>query len=206
MAYAMHHHQHHHQFYSSSHHYPPQTDLAPQAETSKAAAPTETTPFKFDPENSNSMSPYWSHLDQATLAMGLATPAEVTPSTPMRRRQIVSGNKSLDQQDGGDDDEYPSFHAQAPLLRQQYYGFDAVPPSPATQFMMSPQASFAYNYGYGFSPTRMQRRASRHNYKTSTTTTPLKPVERRSLSPTHTIETATESESLEHPPTVATAI
>ena len=28
------------------------------------------------------------------------------------------------------------------------------PPSPATQFMMSPQASFAYNYGYGFSPRR----------------------------------------------------
>ena len=28
------------------------------------------------------------------------------------------------------------------------------PPSPATQFMMSPQANFSYNYGYGFSPVR----------------------------------------------------
>jgi len=32
------------------------------------------------------------------------------------------------------------------------------PPSPATQFMMSPQASFAYSYGYGFSPGRQSGR------------------------------------------------
>jgi hypothetical protein len=186
MAYAM----HHHQFYGQ---YPPQAQ-AVVPETDEVAVPaSEKTPFKYEPDTSNNMSPYWSHLDQATLVMGLATPAEVTPSTPRRRQHLL--DKSLEHQEG-DDDEYPGFRsaAPAPLLRQQYYGFDTVPPSPATQFMMSPQASFAYNYGYGFSPTRMQRRQSRNR-------TPLKPME-RSLSPTHTVDTAAETESLE-PTTMA---
>ena len=120
MAYAMHHHQQ--QYYGQA-----------QSYSEAAAAVTETTPFKFDPDSSNTMSPSWAHLDQATIAMGLATPAQVSPSTP---RRLHGTDQAPAEQEGTD--EYPGFnHAQAPLLRQQYYGvFDAVPPSPATQFMM----------------------------------------------------------------------
>lgn len=134
------------------------------------------TPFKYDPDNSFTHSPYWSHLDQATIAMGLATPAKPpTPMTPPR---------GDDKRDDELDKEASSFHvepafhatAQAPLLRQHYYSHGNyhragsvggmnhecyVPPSPATQFMMSPHAhpnpSFPYNYGYGFSPRRPVR-------------------------------------------------
>jgi hypothetical protein len=201
MAYAMHH--PHQQFYGPSSPYQPEPI---EASTSTTAA-TETTPFKYDPESSNTMSPYWSHLDQATLAMGLATPAKVSPSTPRRRQNA----KPQQQQprEGEDDDEYPVFNtAQAPLIRQQYYGYDAVPPSPATQFMMSPQASFAYNYGYGYSPTRARRSAGRTKFTATNSNnlpTPLKLVEQRQMSssPTHTIETATETESLEQSSTTA---
>lgn len=194
MAYAMHHH-HHQQFYGPSSPYQPHELSEPlEVENSTVAAAESTeTPFKYDPESSNSMSPYWSHLDQATLAMGLATPAKVSPSTPRRRHS----NKQQHEEEVGDD-EYPGFNnnivAQAPLIRQQYYGYDAVAPSPATQFMMSPQASFAYNYGYGFSPTRGLAVTTRRNSaRKAAATTPIKPVE-RPRSPTHTVETtATET-------------
>lgn len=148
----------------------------------------EQTPFKYDPENMNNMSPYWSHLDQATLAMGLATPAKTSPSTPRR-------NENRD-----DDQEHDFAGAQAPLIRQHYYnnGYHHhatdgasngyAPPSPATQFMMSPQgnASFAYNYGYGFSPRRP--RLSKQLEEPD-----------RSHSPS-TVETTAESESDAAPP------
>lgn len=185
MAYSMHHHPQH--YYAPS--YPPVP-----ANTTPVPVAAESSPFKYDPENSNSMSPYWSHLDQATLAMGLATPAKVSPSTPRRRHC---------EREEEDDDVYPGFcTVQGPLLRQQqYYGPDAVPPSPATQFMMSPQASFAYNYGYGFSPTRLRRNSAR---KLANLPTPLKLVERPN-SPTNTIETST-TESLEQSATTTAAV
>jgi hypothetical protein len=129
------------------------------------------TPFKYDPDSSITHSPYWSHLDQATISMGLATPAKPpTPTTPSR------GVDNRDDEDKyhvmtGDHVSQFAVTATAPLLRQHYYslgnygrpgsiGSSAqeafVPPSPATQFMMSPHAipggSFVYPYGYGFSP------------------------------------------------------
>eukprot|EP00934_Nitzschia_sp_Nitz4_P004492 Nitzschia sp. Nitz4//scaffold5_size260463//216593//219051//NITZ4_001016-RA/size260463-augustus-gene-0.84-mRNA-1//1//CDS//3329555442//4482//frame0 len=107
------------------------------------------TPYKY-----NASSPYWGHLDHTTLAMmGIATPQGFSgPKTPSRHTPHspdVHGDMS---------EAVGAVHAQPLLLRQQQYatyGYynnreNYVPPSPATQFMMSPQqASFAYGYnGY----------------------------------------------------------
>jgi hypothetical protein len=229
-AYAMH---QHHQYLSSPQYYgafdpssvyasPPistATDNDTEHPIASDAVETEiiedaaATPYKYDPDNSYTMqSPYWSHLDQATMAMGLATPAMVSPSTTPRRtiggsgtsrkqNRILQNSKAAEgeaatkmaENEGNSEDvngEYPRSAVAhcAPLLlhghgqyhpsssnvgstavnqrHTHYYPFDTaaarnvVPPSPATQFMMSPQASFAYNYGYGFSPARMPRRNS----------------------------------------------
>jgi hypothetical protein len=41
------------------------------------------------------------------------------------------------------------------FVRFQYGAREGyAPPSPATQFMMSPQSGLTYNYAYGFSPRR----------------------------------------------------
>jgi hypothetical protein len=161
----------------------------------------DETPYKHHSDQSYLMqSPNWSHLDQATLAMGLATPA----STP-RRTILLSGGTATNPSKAANhhnptiqtssvaedetsitmtehDDEYlitethpyvvgPIYPGQRPSAYGSYYPTResvatsmpgrtviagvTVPPSPATQFMMSPQASFAYNYGYGISPARM---------------------------------------------------
>lgn len=119
---------------------------------------SEQTPYKYNPS-----SPYWGHLDHTTLAMmGIATPQGIsTPQTPHRGGQSPS--------EGGIPYSHPEdanaavMNAQPLLLRQQYhsYGYYGnreayAPPSPATQFMMSPQANFAYAYGaYGpYSPSQ----------------------------------------------------
>jgi hypothetical protein len=86
-------------------------------------------------------SPFWAHLDQAMLAT-IATPAKAPPqfSTPRKEKNNAGVN------------------AQPLLLQQhQYYGQQYLyesygPPSPATQFMMSPQANY-YSY-YGSSPSK----------------------------------------------------
>ncbi len=117
---------------------------------------THRTPYKPNP-NHVPMSPYWGHLqDHATLSMmGLSSPPGSIPPTPHR-----SVEPSANQEDMSTADIKNNVNAQPLLLRQQYYGYGYgsregyAPPSPATQFMMSPQASFAYNYGYGFSPSR----------------------------------------------------
>lgn len=117
---------------------------------------THRTPYKPNP-NHVPMSPYWGHLqDHATLSMmGLSSPPGSIPPTPHR-----NGEPSSNQEEVSTADVKNSLNAQPLLLRQQYYGYGYgsregyAPPSPATQFMMSPQASFAYNYGYGFSPSR----------------------------------------------------
>lgn len=138
------------------------------------------TPFKFDSDSSFIQSPYWSHLDQATISMGLPTPAKPEgPMTPIRgddcRLEGLTNDTTIY---GGEQSSFAS-KAQAPLLRQHYYsvgnyslnssglgtnGEYYVPPSPATQFMMSPHAhsnsGYAYNYGYGFSPRRPPRNMS----------------------------------------------
>jgi len=117
---------------------------------------TQGTPYKPSP-NHVPMSPYWGHLqDHATLAMmGLSSPPGSIPHTPHR-----NGDSVVNQEDLAAVDTKNNLNAQPLLLRQQYYGYGYgsregyAPPSPATQFMMSPQASFAYNYGYGCSPSR----------------------------------------------------
>jgi len=116
----------------------------------------EQTPFKYN-SHQVPMSPYWGHLDHATLAMmGIATPqtATASPQTPARNTPNSPGEVKSSQVESG-----YSMNAQPLLLRQQYYGYNGYgaregygPPSPATQFMMSPQNNFAYNYGYGTSP------------------------------------------------------
>lgn len=190
--------------------------------------PTDSTPFKYDPDSSITQSPYWSHLDQGTIAMGLATP--VKPPTPMTPRHRYNDNEK----EGGiywEKESTFATKAQAPLLRQHYYsvgnyslnssagvyGHDGyIPPSPATQFMMSPHAhlnaGFAYNYGYGFSPRRNGRATSTPRNVASKTipekgaiSSPLevtkmllpsaKPVQTRERHSPSTVETTTDSES-----------
>jgi len=118
---------------------------------------TNRTPYKPNPNHGVPMSPYWGHLqDHATLSMmGVSSPSASVPPTPHR-----SGETSVNLVELSEAEMKTNMNAQPLLLRQQYYGYGYgsregyAPPSPATQFMMSPQTSFAYNYGYGFSPTR----------------------------------------------------
>ena len=56
-------------------------------------------------------SPYWAHLDQATLAMGLATPGKSSPATPRRKNESGETRAVL---------------VQGPLIRQHYYGYASV--------------------------------------------------------------------------------
>ena len=183
---------HHHHSSPSSPYHPPSTDHdATQMSQDDGAADQQdpSTPFKYDPDkpNMNLASPYWSHLDQATLTMGLATPAKFSPSTP--RRHSADALTEAE----NEDDEEGDFPV-APLIRQPYYGYgnNAVPPSPATQFMMSPQASFAYNYGYGFSPRR-RRNTTKVNNNNSLPSTPLKVLDDSGRKSPNTVETASES-------------
>jgi hypothetical protein len=107
-------------------------------------------------------SPYWGHLDHGAFSLlaspqGMAGPE--TPSRPLHASPEGTGTET------GEDTNGTAVGAQPLLLRQQHYpsygyhinneGYG--PPSPATQFMMSPQANFAYG-GYGayggYSPNR----------------------------------------------------
>jgi hypothetical protein len=134
------------------------TGLTESAQNPDESFDTHRTPYKPNP-NHVPMSPYWGHLqDHATLSMmGLSSTPGSMPPTPHR-----NGDSTLNQEDMSTADMKNNLNAQPLLLRQQYYGHGYAygsregypPPSPATQFMMSPQASFAYNYGYGFSPAR----------------------------------------------------
>jgi hypothetical protein len=150
-------------------------------------APIYQSPAKYDPNNMMPVSPYWSHLDQATISMGLATPAAI-PSTPQRKAKAALN----------DDESKESYvaNAQPLLLRNQYYHgygpqYDSPygPMSPATQFLMSPQANF-YNYGYGTPPSRPSPTAP-PSHPVSVAISP-KTMGRESPS---TIDTTTESET-----------
>lgn len=108
-------------------------------------------------------SPFWSHLDRATLAT-VATPAKPSPpfTTPRKEKKLGA-------------------NAQPLLLQHQYYGYHLYegygPPSPATQFMMSPQhASSYYNY-YGVSPGKNQETSPR---KTSPSPSTVETIESES--------------------------
>ena len=155
----------------------PETPTAvPHVQTVSPAADGTEQPSTME-------SPYWQHIDEATLAM-VATPSvPSTPSvlsTPRKKNEAVMG----DALNG----------ATAPLVRQQYYhppNFGYAPPSPATQFMMSqtPQASgFPYKYG---SPNR-SRTPMKPPPSTATPSDLTKPKGRESPS---TLETTDETES-----------
>jgi hypothetical protein len=76
--------------------------------------------------------------------MGLATPAKVSPCrTPGRKGKPSSGTPQ-GAQSAAAVAATPQAQPQGPLVRQHYYGYGYAPPSPATQFMMSPQANFVY--------------------------------------------------------------
>ncbi|CAB9504186.1 expressed unknown protein [Seminavis robusta] len=115
-----------------------------QMDGTNAMAAGAQTPYKYDPSKTP-RSPYWGHLD-ATIAMGLST-----PQTHVKENH----HPLMSPEEGGEEGAVGA--AQPLLLRgSQYYGYGPVsnygPPSPATQFLMSPQANFAFNYGYGYSP------------------------------------------------------
>lgn len=137
--------------------YPPNTHFGEQP-TPQTQLDGEHTPYKYSPA-----SPFWGHLDHTTLAMmGIASPqgmgAPQTPSRTLHSSPEGRGPETVE------DANNASVSAQPLLLRQQYpsYGYYGngeagyVPPSPATQFMMSPQANFGYGYGAysGYSPNR----------------------------------------------------
>mmetsp|Transcript_8071 Transcript_8071/g.12488 ORF Transcript_8071/g.12488 Transcript_8071/m.12488 type:complete len:407 (+) Transcript_8071:67-1287(+) len=106
------------------------------------------TPMKYTPHRPQSaLSPYWGHLDQATLAVtGLMSP--VTPQrardSPQARvgssdqlpRTFVESDPRLDMKKGFINPAFHYYHYRPRGVRDSY-----VPPSPATQFMMSPQAN-----------------------------------------------------------------
>jgi hypothetical protein len=77
----------------------------------------DQTPYKYNPSQVP-MSPYWGHLDHATLAMmGIATPQGASaPQTPAR-----GGNSSMTE--GGEIKHAATVNAQPLLLRQPYYGY-----------------------------------------------------------------------------------
>jgi hypothetical protein len=237
MAYAM------HQQAESSGYYAPRPTPSPGMGYPDQSArewqgqanysPTEHSPYKYDPNVMQPHSPYWAHLDRATLAMGLATPAKASPSTPRRhgkpddKRDDLEGGEG-EKTDSGEENGF-AVNAQPPLLRHnQYYGYGPYggaateggygPPSPATQFMMSPQANFAYNYGYGFSPGRVDARSTpRQNKRTPVKVNTPTAATTDNLTPPHavhkavpdrespsTVETTTETESLAEPANVET--
>jgi hypothetical protein len=85
-----------------------------------AATPlTEEPPHSPDQTDSASTpeeavlyaSPYWAHLDQATLSMGLATPGKASPATPRRKNES---------------NEKRAVQVQGPLIRQHYYAYAPV--------------------------------------------------------------------------------
>lgn len=153
-----------------------------------------TPPVKFNTQAQH-QSPFWSHLD--SVAAGLATPAK-TPGTPQR----------LDLHDIPDGEELAGYATSAqPLLLRGYHPYGHygardgyAPPSPATQFLMSPQPNFAPAYGYTYNNRSPRKKSPQHTPNAGSVTPP--PV--RKVVATHdvsresptTVGTTTESESL----------
>jgi hypothetical protein len=80
------------------------------------------TPYKFNP-NQVPMSPYWGHLDHATLAMmGIGTPQASSPQTPSRGGHLTSPEDKPEFEVKHDNNS-AHMSAQPLLLRQQYYGY-----------------------------------------------------------------------------------
>mmetsp|Transcript_31721 Transcript_31721/g.36062 ORF Transcript_31721/g.36062 Transcript_31721/m.36062 type:complete len:830 (-) Transcript_31721:593-3082(-) len=142
----------------------------------------EHTPHKDYTHTPMPLSPFWGHLDyqmHTTLAMaGAITPHKSLMRSPPRqaeKKEISEHNKNSEEEkkDCGDTRKKEEIEAKPLLINHpsQYFSYGPsygnrdglVPPSPATQFMMSPQATsqaaayYAYNYGasaYYHSPYR----------------------------------------------------
>lgn len=172
------------------------TDLDLPSTSESEAEKKDSTPVKYQMQPQQ-QSPFWSHLD--SVATGLATPAKASPKTP---RQNVSP-------EGQPVEQFHHTSAQPLLLRgYPYYGNymareGYAPPSPATQFMMSPQPNFApgYGYPYGLSPGGARSPRKKMSSRNAGETTPP-PV--RKIVATHdvsresptTVGTSAETESL----------
>jgi hypothetical protein len=144
-------------------------------------------------------SPFWSHLD--SVAVGLATRAKLSPETPRRAAS----------QDSQEAEDAPGYLTTAqPLLLRGYTGYGHygardgyAPPSPATQFTMSPQPSFAPTYGYPYrTSSRSPRKKSHQMVSNSVDVTPppsvrkMGPASGNSRESPTTVETTTDSDSL----------
>jgi len=140
------------------------------------------TPHKDYTHAPMPLSPFWSHLDyqmHTTLAMtGAITPHKTLSRSPSRNTEKTgisehSKDSEEEKKECGDSRNKEEIEAKPLLINHpsQYYSYGPsyghqdglVPPSPATQFMMSPQANsqaaayYAYNYGasaYYHSPYR----------------------------------------------------
>jgi hypothetical protein len=127
---------------------PPHPDLPESYPVQSPDEEKAESPTKSDDLNS---SPFWSHLDRASLAM-IATPAKSAQpfSTPRKQKNNAGVNAR-------------PLLLQQQQQQQQYYGqflYEGYgPPSPATQFMMSPQANY-FSY-YGSSPGKTKDRSPR---------------------------------------------
>lgn len=199
-----------------------QTGLSPYGN-----APAAQTPYKDYAQAQVPMSPFWSHMEyqmHSTLAMtGIVTPHKAPPSTP-RGLQVPEEERS--EGDQQETDEGEEIDAKPLYANHHYYPYGYggtaegyVPPSPATQFMMSPQANSqaaayyaaaaGYNPYYHQSPAR--RSARRRGKRTtpprsakkedSTNMTPppsviRKTVDAEASDSDHTAATAAESESV----------
>lgn len=172
-------------------------DMEPSPRETSMDGNEETPPVKFHMQNQQQQSPFWSHLD--SVAVGLATPAKSSPAATPHR---------LVTQDSQDADDLSAYTVSAqPLLLRGYHPYGHygardgyAPPSPATQFMMSPQPNFAPTYGYTYN--RSPRKKSSSQAPSPGNLTPPPPV--RKVVATHdtlresptTVGTTTESESL----------
>jgi len=110
-----------------------------------------------------------------TLAMsGIVTPHKAPPSTPRGLKKDEEGQEG--EEEKKENTETEEIEAQPIFVNPHYYsyGYGAsadgayVPPSPATQFMMSPQANSQAAAYYAFNPYYSQqspRRSVRHRGK-----------------------------------------
>jgi hypothetical protein len=100
-----------------------QDNYAPPMELPNDTVGGDQTPYKYNPSQVP-MSPYWGHLDHATLAMmGIASPQDnPAPQTPRRNASNKTGG--AEHQDESEEEAIAgTMNAQPLLLRQQYHGY-----------------------------------------------------------------------------------
>uniref|UniRef100_A0A7S3PAP7 Uncharacterized protein n=1 Tax=Amphora coffeiformis TaxID=265554 RepID=A0A7S3PAP7_9STRA len=183
------------------------SEVSAQEDVSEAAdmdfPPTEqsidgkeaTPPVKFHMQAQQQQSPFWAHLD--SVAVGLATPAKSSPTGTPRRFN------PQDVQDNDDSSGYAA-SAQPIILRaHRHYGHYGArdgyaPPSPATQFMMSPQQNFASTYGYTYNRSPRKKSPNQTSNTGNLTPPPVRKIVAPHDTPRESPTTVgtTESESL----------